>query len=115
MGSFSDQMAKRFGIRGRLWGLWVVQTVAGLMCILLGRLDSLRVSIAVMCIFSILVQASSGLVCGIVPFVSKRYDLVRIVRTLLYVDLSQFCTFLQDQSLDFSFDKHVEREKVIFN
>ncbi|XVF60249.1 hypothetical protein PTKIN_Ptkin08bG0029700 [Pterospermum kingtungense] len=71
-GEFSDRMAKRFGIRGRLWGLWVVQTVAGLMCVLLGRLDSLGASIAVMCIFSVLVQASSGLVFGVVPFVSKR-------------------------------------------
>ncbi|XVF16370.1 hypothetical protein REPUB_Repub10bG0025500 [Reevesia pubescens] len=44
-GVFSDWMAKRFGIRSRLWGLWVVQTVAGLLCVLLGRLNSLRGSI----------------------------------------------------------------------
>ncbi|XVF14067.1 hypothetical protein REPUB_Repub09cG0024800 [Reevesia pubescens] len=71
-GVFSDQMAKRFGIRGRLWGLWVVQTGAGLLCVLLGRLNSLGGSVAVMCIFSVFVQASSGLTFGVVPFVSKR-------------------------------------------
>ncbi|XP_021299164.1 high affinity nitrate transporter 2.7 [Herrania umbratica] len=71
-GVLSDRLAKRFGIRGRLWGLWVVQTVAGLLCVLLGRLNSLGASVAVMCAFSVFVQASSGLTFGIVPFVSKR-------------------------------------------
>lgn len=71
-GVFSDRMARRFGIRGRLWGLWVVQTAAGLLCVFLGRLDSLADSIAVMCIFSVFVQASAGLTFGVVPFVSTR-------------------------------------------
>ncbi|OMO59224.1 hypothetical protein CCACVL1_24988 [Corchorus capsularis] len=71
-GVVSDRMGKRFGIRGRLWGLWVVQTVAGLLSVLLGRIGSLGGSVVVMCIFSIFVQASSGLTFGVVPFVSKR-------------------------------------------
>ncbi|GMI68387.1 high affinity nitrate transporter 2.7 [Hibiscus trionum] len=71
-GVISDQMAKWFGIRGRLWGLWVVQTVAGLLCVLMGRVESLGGSIAVMCVFSVFVQASSGLTFGIVPFISNR-------------------------------------------
>ncbi|OMO69427.1 Major facilitator superfamily [Corchorus olitorius] len=71
-GVVSDRMGKRFGIRGRLWGLWVVQTVAGLLCVLLGRIGSLGGSVVVMCIFSVFVQASSGLTFGVVPFVSKR-------------------------------------------
>ncbi|CAI8612254.1 unnamed protein product [Vicia faba] len=73
MGGFvSDKMGKRFGVRGRLWGLWIVQTVAGLLCMLLGRVDSLWSSITVMCCFSVSVQAASGLTFGVVPFVSKR-------------------------------------------
>lgn len=71
-GVVSDEMGKRFGIRGRLWGLWVVQTVAGLLCVLLGRVSSLWSSVVVMCGFSVFVQASSGLTFGVVPFVSKR-------------------------------------------
>lgn len=71
-GMVSDVMAKRFGMRGRLWGMWVVQTVAGLLCILLGRVNSLWGSIIVMCGFSVFVQAASGLTFGVVPFVSKR-------------------------------------------
>ncbi|XP_061363598.1 high affinity nitrate transporter 2.7 [Gastrolobium bilobum] len=71
-GVVSDMMGKRFGMRGRLWGLWVVQTVAGMLCVLLGRVDTLWGSILVMCCFSLFVEAASGLIFGVVPFVSKR-------------------------------------------
>lgn len=72
-GMISDALGKRFGMRGRLWGLWVVQSVAGLLCVLLGRVNSLWGSIAVMWVFSVFVQAASGLVFGVVPFVSTRF------------------------------------------
>ncbi|KAK4477373.1 hypothetical protein RD792_016594 [Penstemon davidsonii] len=72
-GLVSDEMGRRFGMRGRLWSLWVVQTVAGLLCFLLGRSNSLWGSVLVMCCFSFFVQAASGLTFGVVPFVSKRY------------------------------------------
>lgn len=71
-GVISDKLGKRFGMKGRLWGLWVVQTVAGLLCLWLGRVNSLWGSIMVMCAFSFFVQAASGLTFGVVPFVSKR-------------------------------------------
>ncbi|XP_034707820.1 high affinity nitrate transporter 2.5 [Vitis riparia] len=71
-GVISDEMGRRFGIRGRLWSLWIVQTVAGLLCILLGRVNTLGASILVICAFSVFVQAASGLTFGVVPFVSKR-------------------------------------------
>ncbi|KAI3520748.1 hypothetical protein L1887_10198 [Cichorium endivia] len=71
-GVVSDKLGKRFGMKGRLWGLWVVQTVAGLLCLWLGRVNSLWGSIVVMCGFSFFVQAASGLTFGVVPFVSKR-------------------------------------------
>ncbi|KAH7532479.1 hypothetical protein FEM48_Zijuj04G0024300 [Ziziphus jujuba var. spinosa] len=71
-GMFSDQMARWFGMRGRLWGLWLVQTFAGLLCVLLGRVNSLWGSITVMCCFSVFVQAAGGLTFGVVPFVSRR-------------------------------------------
>ncbi|CAA7031393.1 unnamed protein product [Microthlaspi erraticum] len=71
-GMISDLLGKKFGMRGRLCGLWAVQSVAGLLCVLLGRVNSLWGSIAVMCVFSVFVQAASGLVFGVVPFVSTR-------------------------------------------
>ncbi|KAL8247267.1 hypothetical protein R6Q59_008483 [Mikania micrantha] len=71
-GVVSDELGRRFGVKGRLWGLWVVQTVAGLMCLWLGQVSSVWGSIAVMCVFSFFVQAASGLTFGVVPFVSKR-------------------------------------------
>ncbi|KAK0573193.1 hypothetical protein LWI29_004183 [Acer saccharum] len=71
-GMISDVMAKRFGMRGRLWALWVVQTVGGVFCVLLGQVESLTASIIVMIIFSLFVQAACGLTFGVVPFVSRR-------------------------------------------
>lgn len=71
-GVISDTMAKKFGMRGRLWSLWAVQSFAGILCLVLGRTNSLYGSIAVMCGFSFFVQAASGLTFGVVPFVSKR-------------------------------------------
>ena len=78
-GVVSDEMGRRFGMRGRLWSLWAVQTVAGLLCVLLGRVGSLWGSAAVMCCFSFFVQAASGLTFGVVHFISKR-DVVVILR-----------------------------------
>ncbi|WJX93424.1 hypothetical protein P8452_74948 [Trifolium repens] len=60
-GLISDLMAKRFGMRGRLWCLWICQTLAGVFCVILGLVGSLSVSIVVMIIFSVFVQAACGM------------------------------------------------------
>lgn len=73
-GILSDIVAKKFGMRGRLWALWLVQTLGGVFCILLGKVGSLSVSVAIMLIFSVFVQAACGLTFGVVPFISRRYD-----------------------------------------
>ncbi|KAK1425886.1 hypothetical protein QVD17_21248 [Tagetes erecta] len=71
-GILSDVVAKRFGMRGRLWTLWIVQMIGGLLCLLLGKIGSLSGSVAVMLVFSVFVQAACGLTFGVVPFISRR-------------------------------------------
>ncbi|GAV61957.1 MFS_1 domain-containing protein [Cephalotus follicularis] len=71
-GAISDLVSKRFGMRGRLWTLFVVQTLGGVFCILLGQVGSLGASIVLMIAFSLFCQAACGLTFGVVPFVSRR-------------------------------------------
>jgi NNP family nitrate/nitrite transporter-like MFS transporter len=72
-GIVSDLCAKRWGMRGRLWALWSIQTAGGILC---GALyfcsHSLGATMAVIVIFSIACQMSCGLSFGVAPFVSKR-------------------------------------------
>jgi NNP family nitrate/nitrite transporter-like MFS transporter len=72
-GLSSDMAGKRYGMRGRLWAYWIMQTIEGLFCIFMGLAkDSLAGTVLIMVVFSIFVQASCGACFGIVPFVSKR-------------------------------------------
>ncbi|KAI4373809.1 hypothetical protein MLD38_011885 [Melastoma candidum] len=71
-GILSDVVSRKFGMRGRLWTLWSVQTIGGVLCVLLGKVGSLSASITVMIAFSIFCQAACGLTFGVVPFVSRR-------------------------------------------
>ena len=69
----SDLAGKRFGMRGRLWALWSMQTFEGALCIFMGLAKgSLAGTICIMIVFSLFVQASEGASYGVVPFISKR-------------------------------------------
>jgi len=72
-GLLSDFCCKRWGMRGRLWALWICQTLGGLFCLVMGMMsNSLSATMAVLVVFSLFCQMSCGLSFGVVPFVSKR-------------------------------------------
>ena len=69
----SDLAAIRWGMRGRIWNLWIIQMLGGAFCIVMWKVDySLSATIIIMIIFSIFCQQACGAHFGIVPFVSRR-------------------------------------------
>merc|ERR1712241_987531 len=72
-GLCSDVTAAKYGMRGRLWALWIIQTVEGVLCGVLGLLYfTLPGTLVVMIFFSLFVQMAEGASYGVVPYVSKR-------------------------------------------
>ncbi len=62
-GVVSDLAAARYGMRGRLWVLWIGQTLGGLFCLVLGLgavTASLGATMGVVVVFSIFCQVGSG-------------------------------------------------------
>lgn len=72
-GIFSDRISLDYGMRGRLGAFWLLQTLQGITCILVGlAVKSLGWTIFLMVVFSIFVQGSEGAGFGVVPFISQR-------------------------------------------
>nr|XP_020174811.1 high-affinity nitrate transporter 2.1-like [Aegilops tauschii subsp. strangulata] len=71
-GYLSDLGARYFGMRARLWNIWILQTAGGVLCICLGRASSLPTSVTCMVLYSTCVEAACGAVYGVIPFVSRR-------------------------------------------
>eukprot|EP01025_Chloroclados_australasicus_P057104 TRINITY_DN7106_c1_g4_i1.p2 TRINITY_DN7106_c1_g4~~TRINITY_DN7106_c1_g4_i1.p2 ORF type:complete len:339 (-),score=23.95 TRINITY_DN7106_c1_g4_i1:586-1602(-) len=72
-GILSDFFSRKFGMRGRLWVLYTVQTIQGIMCVLVGTMqNTLAGTMITMVLFSLFVQASEGAQYSIIPFISRR-------------------------------------------
>jgi NNP family nitrate/nitrite transporter-like MFS transporter len=72
-GMISDLAGKHFGMRGRIWALWAIQTAGGVFCALIGKVDySLALTMVMKVLFGIACQQACGLSIGVAPFVSKR-------------------------------------------
>lgn len=65
----SDFFNKRWGIRGRLWWLFIVQFVEGIAFVCFSRARVLGLAAPLLVCFSFFVQMAEGATFGIVPFV----------------------------------------------
>ncbi|GJQ12067.1 hypothetical protein GpartN1_g3858.t1 [Galdieria partita] len=72
-GVCSDMSAKYFGMRGRLWSLFLFLVLEGILCLVFYEMSSFGASIGVLVLFSLFVQCSTGSVFSIVPFVLPAY------------------------------------------
>jgi len=72
-GVCSDMSGKYFGMRGRLWSLFIFLLLEGVFCLIFYEMSSFGASIGVLVPFSIFVQCSTGSVFSIVPFVLPNY------------------------------------------
>ncbi|KAI3430842.1 hypothetical protein D9Q98_009253 [Chlorella vulgaris] len=72
-GLLSDVLNKRFGMRGRIWCLWGVQSLGGVCSILMFYVDhSLGATMAVVVMWSLFVPMACGASYGIAPFITRR-------------------------------------------
>ena len=72
-GVASDAAARPFGMRGRLWALWAVQSLGGACALLMWRAQgSLGWTMAVVAAWSICVPMACGATYGVAPFVTRR-------------------------------------------
>lgn len=72
-GIVSDLAAKKYGMRGRLWVLWIVQSIGGVLSILMYvTRNTLGGTMAVVAVWSLAIPMACGATFGVAPFITKR-------------------------------------------
>jgi len=71
-GVFSDMIAVRWGLRGRVGFMGAVLLLEGLSLVLFAQMGLLLWAIVTMVVFSLFVQMSEGATYAVVPFVNKK-------------------------------------------
>jgi NNP family nitrate/nitrite transporter-like MFS transporter len=71
-GILSDKVAKQWGLRGRVFFLFVILFLEGIALIFFSRVAVLVLAIPMIIAFSITVKMSEGATYGVVPFINKK-------------------------------------------
>ncbi len=71
-GWFGDKFGIRFGLKGRVYFLFVILLLEGVMLILFSQMTILPLAITSMIFFSLCVQMSEGATFSVVPFINKK-------------------------------------------
>jgi MFS transporter, NNP family, nitrate/nitrite transporter len=71
-GYLGDRFGLKFGLRGRVWFLFGIMFLEGVMLILFSQMSLLVLAISSMILFSLSVQMAEGATYAVVPFVNKK-------------------------------------------
>jgi MFS transporter, NNP family, nitrate/nitrite transporter len=68
-GYFSDLVAKKMSLRGRIWILWLCIIFEGIFLVIFSRMNSFGAAVAMVSIFAIFVDMGAGATYAVVPFI----------------------------------------------
>jgi NNP family nitrate/nitrite transporter-like MFS transporter len=71
-GIFGDKFGIRYGLKGRVYFMFVILLLEGIMLIVFSQMSLLPFAIITMVLFSLCVQMSEGATYSVVPFVNKK-------------------------------------------
>lgn len=73
LGGFTgDKFASKFGLKGRVWWLFIALFCEGLALMLFSSMSILPAAIGILILFSLFVQMSEGATYSVVPFINKK-------------------------------------------
>jgi len=71
-GFFGDKFGIRFGLKGRVYFLFMILLLEGIMLMVFSQMSVLPLAIMSMILFSLCVQMSEGATFSVVPFINKK-------------------------------------------